>query len=131
MNNFQDLLSNIDRAALVPAHPTFAVGYSDGMLHEIPFSPTEAARYVGGHVDPLRESHESSTVSASVFRDLTECHPIADSRWSGVFGTTWDPNLSQGEPFNGEVMDGRWTESYDPTYNSDLNQGLLFLRSNC
>ncbi len=107
------------------------------MLHQIPCPPTEAARYVGGHIDvPPRESHESSTRPASVLPDLTGCHlgagqdvpfngHTADFRWSGVFGTTWDSNVGQGEPFNEEVVCQRWTGNFGPTYNSDLNQGLL------
>lgn len=127
----------MDYAVLVHTHPTSGGRYSDGMWHQIPSPPTEAARYVGGHVDvPPRESHESSTAPASVLHDLTRCHQgagqdvpfnghTADFRWSGVFGTTWDSNLGQGEPFNEEVVDQRWTGGFDQTYNSDLNQGLL------
>lgn len=137
INNSQDPLSNTDRAPLVHIHPTCLGGYSDGMLHQIPSPPIEAAGYAGGHVDvPPRELHESSTAPASVLRDLTGCHPLAgqdmpsngytaDSRWSGVFGATWDSNLGPGEPFNEEVVDQRWTGSLGPIYNSDLNQGLL------
>jgi len=137
INNFQDLLPNMDHAALVHTYLTSAGGHSDGVWHQIPSPPTEAARYVGGHVDvPPLESHESSAAPASVLRDLTECHPgagqdvpfnghTADFRWSGVFGTTWGSNLGQGEPLNEEVVDQRWTGSFGPTYNSNLNQGLL------
>lgn len=136
-NDFQDLPLNIDHTALLHTHPISTGGYSDGMWHQSPSPPTEAARYIGGHVDvPPQESHQNSTAPASVLRDLTGCHPgagqdvpvnghTADFQWSGAFGTTWDSNLGQGEPFNEEVVDQRWMGSLGPTCNSDLNQGLL------
>jgi hypothetical protein len=137
INNFHDLPLNINHTASLHTHPISTGGYSDGMWHQVPSPPTEAARYIGGHVDvPPRESHPSSTAPTSVLRDLTGCHPgagqdvpfnghTADFRWSGVFGTTWDSNLGQGEPFNEEVVDQRWVGDFGPTYNSDPNQGLL------
>lgn len=92
INNFQDLLSNMDHASLVHTHPPSAGGYSDGMRHQTPSQPTEAAEFVGGHADvPSRESHESSTAPTSVLRDLTGCHPGA----------------GQDVPFNGHRADFR------------------------
>ena len=137
INNFQDLSSNMNHAAVAHIHPISAGGYSDTMWHDTPSPPTEAAQYVGGHVNvPARESHHSSTAPTSVSRDLTGCHSsagqdvrlnshTADFRWSGVFGTTWDSNLGQGEPFNEEMVDQRWMGGFGPAYNWDLHQGLL------
>ena len=137
LNNFQDRPSDIDQTALLHTHPMSTEGHSDDMWHQMPSPPAEATRYVGGHVEiPPRESHQNSTVPVSVFGNLAQCHPsaghnvpfngrIADSRWSGVFGTTWGSNPSQGEPFNEGLVDQQWTGSLGPTYNSDLNQGLL------
>ena len=65
----------MDHTASVHTHPTSGGGYSDGMWHQITSPPTEAARYVGGHVNvPPRESHKSSTAPASVLHDLTRCY---------------------------------------------------------
>lgn len=137
MNSFQDPLSNMDQISLIHTHPASAGRCSDGMQHQIPSPSTEAARFVGGHVDlPYRNSHESSTASASVFQVPTGYHPGADQdvpfnghradfRWSGVFGTTWNSKLGQGEPLNEDLVNQRWTGSLGPTDNLDLSQRLL------
>ncbi len=80
----------MDHTNLVHVHPTSAGGNSDGVWHQIASSPTEAARYIGDHVDiPPRESYESAIVPASVLRDLTGCYPGA----------------GQNVPFNGHTAD--------------------------
>jgi len=136
-NNFQHQALNIDHTALIHTHPISTGGYSGGIWHQNSLLPTEAAQCIGGHVDvPHRESHEISTASANVLRDLTGCHPgagqdvpfdsyTADFRWSRVFGTTWDSNLGQGEPFNEGVVGQRWMGGFGPIDSSDLNQDLL------
>ena len=136
-NNFQNPPLNIDHTTLLHTNARPTGGYTDGMWHQIPLPPTEAARCIGGHIDiPPQESHQSSAAPASVLQDLTEWPPGADRdaplnshrvdfRWFGVFGITWDSDLSQGEPFNGEMVDQPWTGSSGSISNQDLNQGLL------
>ncbi|KAL2047625.1 hypothetical protein N7G274_000667, partial [Stereocaulon virgatum] len=116
-NKFQDLPLNIDHTALLHTHPRPTGGYTDSIWPQIPLPPIEAARCIDGHVDiPPRESHQSSAAPASVLQDLTGCPtgagrdaPFnsrrAEFRWLGVFGTSWDTNPSQGEPFNEEMVD--------------------------
>ena len=136
-NNFQDLLLKMNYAALVYTYPISAGEYTEGVWHQIPSPLTETAWYVSGHVDILpQESRESFTAPDSVLQDPIGCYSGADQDmlfnsdtadfwWSGVFSTTWDLNLGQGEPFNEEVIDQQWTERFSLTYNSDLNQDLL------
>ena len=134
-NDFLDLPSNMDNAALAQIHPISEGGYSDRMWHQLPSSPTKVATYVGDHGNILpQEPHDNSAAPANVLQGLTGCHPAAgqdvpfngytaDSQWSGVFGTTWNSNLGQGGGFK-EMIDQRRTGSFGPIYNSDLSLGL-------
>lgn len=71
----------MDDATLAHIHSTSAEGYSDGIWHQLPYSPAEAARY-SGHVDvPPREFCSTSQHPPRLDWMLSSCWSRRTFQW--------------------------------------------------